>query len=178
MQNNNNVITYDYKTIKARREMESIICDSYQVLGWELTSSSIAESSPMFLNLSFKRNRKIQNKAQLLKAQEKMDTILGNIDVLQRNKKKAGLNIAILTGIAGTLIMGGGLSMIMTIGGIPATIAGVVLGVLGVSTIVLSHFLRQRLRKKTIERLNPILESEFEKLSEINEVSAQLQAQE
>lgn len=171
-ESNNNAITYDYKTIKARRDMEVVVCDSYQVLGWELTTSSVAEGAPNYVNLSFKRDRKINNKLELLKAQERIDNNLNNIDLLQKSKKSAGWAQGICLGIFGTLVFGSGLSIVMTLGGIAGTIAGAALGVAGVGIMILSHFLRKLIHRKTVTKLNPILEVEFDKLAEACEKAA------
>lgn len=167
-------ITYDYKTVKARRDMEVVVCDSYQVLGWELTSSSVAEGSPSYVNLSFKRDRKIANKIQLLKEQEKIDNNLSNIDILQISKKSAGWTAGVCLGILGTLVFGSGMSIIMTIGGLGGTIAGVVLGVAGAGVVCLAHFLRKLIRHRKVSKINPILEVEFDKLAEACEKAGEL----
>lgn len=163
---NEQVITYDYKTIKVKRDMENVVCDSYQVLGWELTSASVAEGAPTCVNLAFRRNRKIENKAQLLKMQERIDNSISNIELLQKSKKSAGWAQGITLGIIGTLVMGGGMSLVMTLGGSVGISLGIILGVAGIGIIILSHFLRKYLHRKTSLKLNPIIDTEFDKLAE------------
>lgn len=168
------IVTYDYKTIKVRRDMENVASDSYRVLGWELTSSSVAEGAPTYVNLSFRRDRKIENKPQLIRLQDKIDVALSNIELLKKSEKSAGWAQAVITGILGTLIMGGGMSLIMTIGGIAATIAGVVLGIAGIGVVILSHFLRKYLNRRTTLKLNPIIDLEYDKLAEACEKCAEV----
>lgn len=160
------IIVYDYKTIKVRRDIENVAEDSYKVLGWELTSSSVAEGAPTYVNLSFRRDRKIENKAQLIKQQEKIDMALSNIELLKKSQSSAGWAQSVTTGILGTLILGGGMSLIMTIGEIGATIAGVVMGIAGIGVVILSHFLRKHINRKTSLKLNPIINLEYDKLAE------------
>ena len=66
-----NVISYDYKTIKVKRNIETLVCDTYENLGWQLTNTSSVEGSIFYVNLSFKRDRKVQNKVELLKLDRK-----------------------------------------------------------------------------------------------------------
>lgn len=66
------------------------------------------------------------------------------------------------------------MSLIMTIGGIAATIAGVVLGIAGIGVVILSHFLRKYLNRRTILKLNPIIDLEYDKLAEACEKCAEV----
>lgn len=68
---NENVVSFDYKTIKVKREMETMVSDAFAALGWELNNTSMAEGSPFYVNLSFKRDRKINNKIKLLTLEKK-----------------------------------------------------------------------------------------------------------
>lgn len=169
MEINENAITFDYKTIKVKREMETIICDTYENLGWELTSSNSSEGSPFYVNLSFKRNRKIAKKVELLKLQEKVDSILANIENIQQKKKTAGVPEGITIGVIGTLVFGGGLSMAMVLQSVSYIIGGSILGLVGISIGFLGWFVHNKIKKKKVHKLQPILESEFDKLSDICE---------
>lgn len=40
-----NAITYDYKTIKVKRSIETLVTDTYESLGWSLTGTSSVEGS-------------------------------------------------------------------------------------------------------------------------------------
>lgn len=171
-QTNEQIVTYDYKTIKARRDMENAVCDSYHALGWELTSSSVAEGAPTYVNLAFRRNRKIEGKPQLLKIQDRIDNALSNIELLKKSQKSAGWAQGITTGIIGTLMLGGGMSLIMTIGGTGAIIGGVLLGIAGIGVVILSHFLRKHINRKTALKLSPIIDVEYDKLAEACEQCA------
>lgn len=174
MENIENVITYDYKTIKVRREMETIVCDTYQNLGWEQTGSATVEGSIAYVNLSFKRDRKIANKMELLKIQEKVDSTLLSIENAQKQKKNAGTTNGLVTGIAGALIFGGGMSMTMTLTGAGFLAGGIVLGVVGIAVCVSAYFISRKVRNKRLEKIQPVLESEYDKLADLCENAAKL----
>lgn len=159
-------ITYDYRTIKTKRDMEMIVSDCYQALGWQLVNSSVAEGAPTSVNLSFKRNRKIANKMKLLQLQEKVDSCLTNIEVMQKEKRTAGSVAGACIGVIGVLTFGGGLSMTMLSEGIGKMVAGIVLAVVGIGLIAAGHFTKRAIHKQTTLKLNPALESEMNRLSD------------
>jgi hypothetical protein len=166
---NENAITYDYKTIKVKREMETMAADSYANLGWELTGSSVAEGAIFHVNLSFKRDRKIEGKAKLLKLQEKADNILLNIESLQNGKKTAGNIPSLSVGIVGALTLGGGMSMVMMLEGVGFMVGGIALGLVGIGICLLAFAVYKKVRKTKLAKINPILESEFDKLADVCE---------
>lgn len=162
-----NIITYDYKTIKVKRSIETLVCDTYENLGWELTNTSANEGSIFYINLSFKRNRKLENKVELLKLQEKADSIISNIEILQNKKKNAGLVASLTSGIVGLLVFGGGLSMTMLLSGVGSIFGGVVLGLIGAGTCAISYPLFKKINKEKNVKIQPLIESEYDKLSDI-----------
>lgn len=169
-----NAITYDYKTVKVKREIETLVCDTYENLGWELTNTSSVEGSIFYINLSFKRNRKIANKIELLKLQDKADNSIENIESLQRKKKNSGLAPAITTGTIGALTFGGGMSMCLVLSGIGYMLGGIALGLVGAGICALAYPIFKKINKKKAQEIEPLLEAEFDKLSDICEEAAKL----
>lgn len=166
--------TYDYKTIKTKREIETLVCDTYENLGWELTSTSAVEGSIFYVNLSFKRDRKIENKVELLKLQERVDGAILSIENLQSKKKNSGLIASLCIGIAGTLVFGGGMSMSMLLTGIGYMIGGIALGIVGAGICALAYPLFKSINKKKSAQISPLLENEYDKLADICEQAANL----
>ena len=169
-----NSITYDYKTIKVKRSIETLVCDTYENLGWELTNTSSVEGSIFYINLSFKRSRKIENKVELLKLQERADSVVATIDNLQSKKKNAGFVGSLSTGIVGALTFGGGMSMCMLLRGVGYMIGGIALGLVGAGICAIAYPIFKKVNKKKTTEIEPILESEFDKLSDICEQAAKL----
>lgn len=164
-----NIVSYDYKTVKVKRSIETLVCDTYESLGWELVNTSSVEGSLFYVNLSFKRNRKIENKVELLKLQDKADNVIANIDNMQNKKKNAGLTASLSTGIAGALVFGGGMSMSMLLNGIGYMIGGIALGLVGIGICVLAYPLFKKINKKKSTQIEPLLENEYDKLADICE---------
>ncbi len=170
----NEIYSYDYKTVKTKRALEAIICDSYENLGWEFMGSSTCEGSPFHENLSFKRNRKIANKVQLLKLQEKIDNSILTIETLQSKQKNAGVPEAITTGVVGALVLGGGMSMVMTLSGIGYMIGGIALGVVGIGLGFVGWWIHNVINKKKSAKISTLLEAEFDKLADLCEQAHKL----
>lgn len=169
-----NVIIYDYKTVRVRREMEEMLTDAYRNLGWEVTNTMMADASLRDVNISFKRNRKIINKNELNNMQEKIDLSLNNIRRLQSAKRNAGLKEALTVGTIGVLTFGGGMSMVMCRSGIDFLIGGIAIGVVGIGIGLLGWLTHTRLQKKKLKSLNPVLENEFDNLSNLCEEANKL----
>ena len=169
-----NAITFDYKTVKVKRSIETLVCDTYESLGWELTNTSSVEGSLFCVNLSFKRNRKIENKVELLKLQEKADSTVATIDNLQNKKKNAGMVGALSVGILGALTFGGGMSMSMLLQGVGFMIGGIALGLVGAGVCALAYPLFKKINKKKNQEIEPLLQSEFDKLADICEQAVKL----
>lgn len=164
-----NSITYDYKTIKVKRSIETLVTDTYESLGWSLTGTSSVEGSLFYVNLSFKRDRKIENKVELLKLQDKADSVISNIELLQSRKKNAGQIGALTTGIMGALTFGGGMSMSILLHGVGYMICGIALGIVGAGICALAYPLFKKINKKKHIEIQPILETEYDKLADICE---------
>lgn len=171
---NEQAVTFDYKTIKVRRETEALVCDTYENLGWELTSTSSVEGSIFYVNLSFKRNRKVNNKVELLKLQDKADNIISNIQNLQNKKKNGGMIGSLTTGIIGTLVFGGGMSMCMTLTGVGFLIGGIALGVVGAGIAAFAYPIFKRTNRKLSSEIQPMIENEYDKLADVCEEAVKL----
>lgn len=169
-----NVFSYDYKTVKIKREMETMLIDAYEVLGWEVTGTSMSEGSLFHVNVSFKRNRKIENKKELLKLQNKIDSLLSNIEKLQKSKKNAGIAESVVVGTIGALTFGGGLSMTMMLDGVGFMIGGIALGIVGAGICALAYFINRGINKRKASKISPILESELDKLADLCENASKL----
>lgn len=175
MSENEKVITYDYKTVNVKREMEFMLTDAYEALGWELVCSAMSDSSLLYVSLSFKRNRKIKNKIELHKLQSKIDSTLQKIGVLQTKKSMAGMTPALSIGIGGALVFGGGLSMALLLSGIGGLVGGIILCVAGAAVATTAYPFYKKLSKKQLEKIEPMLETELDNLSDYCEQAANLQ---
>lgn len=165
------ITSYDYKTIRIRRQLEIVVTDAYEALGWETVGSSVSEGGIYHVNVSFKRDRKIANKAALLKLQEKSDSIIMNIESLLCKKKNAGVSAGITTGTIGTLTLGGGMAMVLELGAETAAwmAGGIVLGVVGIGICFLGWLIGTKVKANKRNKVDPMLDQEFNKLADISD---------
>ncbi len=119
-------------------------------------------------------NIKIEKKMELIKLQEKIDTTINNIDKLQSQKKNAGVPEAVVTGVVGALTLGGGMSMIMCMSGVAYMASGIAIGVVGLGLGFLGWLIHNKIQKKKLTKLEPIYQSELDKLSDLCEEAAKL----
>lgn len=171
---NQQAIVFDYKTVRVKRETEAMLTDAYATLGWEVTSTMMADASLSQVNVSFKRDRKIAHKAELAVLQAKIDGCIVNIEKLIAAKKSAGLPEALTVGVLGALTFGGGMSMVMTLEGIGFTIGGIALGVVGIGIGLLGWLVNVKVKKRRLKKLEPALEQEYDKFSDLCEQANEL----
>ncbi len=163
---NQNVISYDYKTVRVKREFETMLTDAYQNLGYEVTNVSMAEGTLNSVNVSFKRDRKIKNKIELIKVQNSIDNTLLNIEKLQAKKKNAGVPEGITVGVLGALTFGGGMSISLTLTGVGYLIGGIALGIAGIGIGLLGWLAHNKIKEKKLKEIDPLIEAEFDKLAD------------
>ncbi|MGN1100150.1 MAG: hypothetical protein ACI4S9_07360 [Christensenellales bacterium] len=158
-------VTYDYKTVKVKREAEAMYCDVYANFGWELTNSRMADASLTSVYLSFKRDRAIGKKPELIKISAAADASLNKISALQRKKRDAGTAWGVSVGTIGVLTFGGGMSMCLLLKGTGYLIGGIGLGLLGAALCAAGFFLYKRINGKAEAELAPKIETETDKVS-------------
>ena len=163
------ITSYDYKTIRVRRQLETMVSDAYEALGWEIVGSSVSEGGIYYVNLSFKRDRKVENKTSLLKLQEKVDSIICNIELLLNKKKWAGLVTGTTIGTIGALTLGGGMALIMELGinVVGWMVGGVALGVVGIGLCLIGWLAGNKAKTKKRNQIDPMLDQEYNKLADI-----------
>lgn len=169
MEKGKEIVSYDYKTIRVRRQLEVMVADVYEALGWEMVGSSVSQGGIYHVNLSFKRDRKVANKTDLVKLQEKVDAIIINIEVLMSKKRWAGMSAGVTTGTVGALTLGGGMAMVMELGVDAAAwmIGGIALGVVGIGICFLGWLIGVKVKASKGNKLSTMLDQEYNKLADI-----------
>lgn len=164
---NRKAASYDYKTVRVKRETEVLLSDAYSALGWEVVNTTIDGGTLTHVNVSFKRDRKVPQKTELLRLQSKVDSSIASIERLQTAKKNAGIPEAITVGTLGVITLGGGLSMVMVLGGMMYTLIGSAIGVAGIGIGLLGGLVHSKINKLKLAEIEPALESEFARLSDL-----------
>ena len=170
MENKDKIITYEYITIYVKKEQEPVYIDTYNCLGWELVDSEIAGDIHNLLStkLSFKRNRKINNKQALIKIQRDIDIKFKNIEKMESQKEiKASFN-AYGIGIIACVFLALSVFMItgyIDLGAITFSLQ-VILGGIGVLLCIPPYFIYKNTLALKNEELEPLINREYEDISE------------
>ena len=143
--------SYDYITVETAEKFAIEYIDCYEAMGWEFVKREYTFNFQNFLKtaLTFKRDRKIENKAELNKLQVKIDDALNHINMLESSKSTSAVATALSVGTVGALTFGGGLCLCL-IGAatVPAIIGGCVLGAVGLGLGGLAYLLYRKILAK------------------------------
>ena len=158
-----NFVGYEYTTVTAKSDLENMVVDGYVNFGW--TPEGREVSGMKTVALSFKRNRKIRNKAELSRLQRDFDKHLKEIEALEASKTASAQIVAFTIGFVGTAALAG--SMFAYLAGMLPLM--VVLAVPGFMGWILPYFVyKGRLRKKA-EAVTPAIEVQYDTIYEICE---------
>ena len=170
MENKDKVITYEYTNMDVKKEFEPVYIDTYGCLGWELVDSEITGIPHRFLSstLSFKRDRKINNKQALIKLQREIDSKFRNIEKLESQKTfKASLN-AFGIGMIACVFLALSVFVIteyLSFGNLTVPLE-IIFGGIGLLLCIPPYFVYKNTLTLKIEELQPLIHSEYDTISE------------
>jgi hypothetical protein len=164
--NENNFIGYEYKDITVTRSMESVYTDGYSNFGWALDRSTPSlQQGIQGVTLKFKRDRKIRNKVELTRLQRQFDSCVAEIEALESSKATGAMIAAFSIGLVGTAFMAGsvfaylaGMILLCIILAIPAFIGW-----------ILPYFCYNNIRRNKIAKVEPLIDSQYDKLYDVCE---------
>jgi hypothetical protein len=167
MSNGDNFVGYEYKNLTVTRNMENVYLDSYPSFGWKLEGSA-----PLYLPnglssvmLKFKRDRKIKNKNELVKLEQQFESIVYEIEKLEKSKQIAASITAFTIGIIGTAFMAG--SVFAYLQGITAFM--VVLALPAFFGWLLPYFCYMNIKAKRTQAIVPIIDKQYDVMYEVCE---------
>ena len=161
-------VSYEYMTKQVGVNSQTKTIDMYEAFGWEATSTNTSATG--IITISFRRNRKQRHKQELNKLQRQAEDM--NNTILQLNSSKTAIaNIFAYTfGVIAALILGGGMSMVMTIkNNIPILVGGIIVGIIGIIMCSVNYFIYKKIVANKTKQVLPIIDENEEKLSNILE---------
>ncbi len=168
----NNFIGYEYRAVSVQEEMVSVYNDGYANFGWQAEGEGKASTAGGKVDLKFKRDRKIRNKAELTRLQRQFDACCDEIVSLERSKTSSASIAALTVGMIGCAFLAG------SVFAVTATPSNVVLcAILGVPGLVgwaLPYFLFQSLRLKKTAAVNPLIEKKYDEIYDVCERGSHL----
>lgn len=183
-------IAYEYKTVKVRRNMESIWTDSFKTFGWKLEKSVPAiikhvwgpialmvaplaifpgtpfrkmvadHKSETEVELKFKRDRALPKKAELNRLQSQFESHAGEIDNLETSKTSTATAVAYIVGLIGVVFMA--FSVFSYLAGM--LYFCILMAVPGFAAWILSYFIYQAVKGSRIKKVAPLIEQQYDSI--------------
>ena len=193
MEQNKKSMNYEYKSVVVDRDKEAVWKDSYQNMGWEMEKSQPAivkhvywpirimiaplaiipgtpfakmaadHKSETKVELTFKRNRNLDNKAEINRLQLKFETAVKTIGQLEASRITGAAAAAYIIGLLGTIFMAG--SVFSYLAGL--LLPSIVLAVPGFICWLLSYFVYQGFKDKKTRKVAPMIEEQYDAIYDI-----------
>lgn len=163
----NNFIGYEYKEIIVSKEMTALYLDCYENFGWA-ADENLSATNGMHQNiLHFKRDRKIVNKMELTRLQRHFEACVQEIEALKKAQTSVATIWALVVGIIGTAFMAG--STFAVTHEPPYILLCIILAIPGFIGWILPYFIYQHVRRKQMQKLQPMIEEKYEEIYSICE---------
>lgn len=160
-------VSYEYKTVTVKSKDQTKAMDMYEAFGWEITATTPTIGG---VTLSLKRDRKQKHKQELTKLERQAENISDTINSLERSKTLGGNIFAYIFGVIATLILGGGMCLVLLMGNsIPAIVGGSVLGVVGIVLCSINYLIYKKIVAKKIKLVLPVIDDNEEKFANVLE---------
>lgn len=161
-------ITYEYKTKVVKRNEQTRAIDIYEAFGWEITS--VQSTVTGGVALSMRRDRKLKHKQEMVKLERQAEEKVGRITALEKSKTLSASVFGYVFGVIATLILGGGMSLLMVAqGNVGALIGGIVLGVIGIVLMSVNYPIFKKIAEKKTKEVLPLIDENEEQLANVLE---------
>lgn len=153
-------VGYEYAEKAVKRSVASVYADGYENFGWKLEDAQDVAGKVDSVLLKFKRDRKICNKAELVRLQHQFDATIDEVLSLEGAKQFAASVVSCVIGILGTAFMAGSV-FAFTGGSVPLCIILAVPAFIG---WILPIFVFWKIKKVKTARLEPFIERKYDEL--------------
>lgn len=168
-------IAYEYFSTNVESDKEALYIDCYENFGWTLinniSNNGLVDNEDYYINnyyinklinLKFKRDRKIPNKAKIINYQKTCENSLKELSRLEKEPNKKGSIYAVINAIAGTIFIT--ISVFSITATTPHIILGTITGIIGLIIWFLSYPIYKRI-KINLEKTNTsLIEEEYNKI--------------
>ncbi len=171
MNEENTFVGYEYKSIITDSEMETIYVDGYRNFGWILESTT-PNSLKGEVAIKLKRDRKIRNKAELIRLSRQFEACLEEITELEKSKTTMPVIIAFTIGIIGCAFMA--ISVFAITAAIPNVVLSIIAAIPGFICWILPYFCYSSLKRKKTNMINPLIDKKYDEIYEVCEKANEL----
>jgi len=165
--NENKSVMNEYLEVSVKRDLVQLCSDCYHALGWTIINASTGIDS---VKLKLQRNRKIKNRVALCDLQRKCEDAFSAIEKLESSKTTKAMAVSLGAGIVGTVFMAGSVFAYLA-AMIPLCVILAIPGFIGWG---LPYYLYKKNIKKSTDKANPMIESNYDAIYEACEKASQL----
>lgn len=156
-ENATDFVAYEYLTIKADRELEPLYRDAYRNFGWVVDGySGLPQVNTV--TLKFKRDRRIPNRAEVVKEQVACEHALATISSLERSKTSTPVAVALAVGIVGSAFLAGSVFAITA----NLWLLGIPLGIVGLAGWAAGYLAHRRTKASRQAKVAPLIDREYD----------------
>ena len=169
-------VAYEYLSINVISEKEALYADCYENFGWILTNNNAGAlvdredyyinnsniNGKKLINLKFKRDRKIPNKAKIVTLQKKVESGLKKLEMLEKNPYSKGAMYATIVAVIGTIFLA--ISVFCITASKPLIIPGIINGIIGLIGWFLSYPVYKKIKVKQEEINTPLIEEQYNEI--------------
>lgn len=170
---NEEYITYEYKSINVKTDLEQMYIDCYKNFGW-IPVNNIREDyyindnpNPNLINIKFKRNRKIQHRETLNKLQEKYEQALLKVNKLENEPNLKGLIYSMSLGIVASIFLT--ISIFSATGEKTAWFLAIFCGIIGIIGCIMPYFIYKNTKTKSENENKTKIEEQYNIMYDICE---------
>lgn len=165
-------VAYEYLSINVISDKEALYTDCYENFGWRLTNSnnSLVDKDDYYINnsningnrlvnLKFKRDRKIPNKAKVISLQKKCENGFKELNRLEKEPSSKGTFYAVVCAVIGTIFLTISVLCITSIK--PIYFLGMIIGIIGLIGWFMAYPIYKKIKLKQEEINTPLIEEQY-----------------
>lgn len=157
-------VAYEYLTIQVPNEKEALYIDCYENFGWQLTKSTsyngLIDREDYYINhsnvevnrkiqLKFKRDRKIPNKAKVVSLQKRCENGLKELSRLEKEPAHKASIYAVIIALIGTILLA--ISVFLITATDPINLLGMIPGMFGLGIWFVTYPIYKKVKLKQEE---------------------------
>jgi hypothetical protein len=162
-------IMNEYLEVTIKGSLVPLCSDCYRALGWTIVDTSSGVDS---IKMTLQRDRKIKHRVALCDLQRKCEVAFQAIERLENSKITKALAVALGIGLLGTAFLAGAVFAYLA-SQLPLSIILAIPGFLGWG---LPYYIYRQILKKSTDRMNPLIDENYDVIYEACEKASQLLA--
>lgn len=157
---------FDYRRVTVKRGMVPLYTQGYRYFGWKLVASgrdAPEQTGSDKVELEFRRDRKIRNKAELTRLQRSFDACVEEICEMERKTTDTADKAACGVGLMGSVFLC--CSALLTI--VWELSAGLLLAIPGFFGWLIPGFLHKGILRKKTREAAPLIEQKYDEIHHV-----------